>query len=455
MACCFHGHEAVHVKADRVSLTAIASSAGIVVVAIVWLLRLPSQNLQLTAAAALTGMATAVVIVAVRGTATLATVLLGMSVLLLPLNGVRRGGATASDLLLILAVAVGVLHSGLSRRRVAIPRQFAAGVGIFVAAGAAGSLGAQGVGVGHFARLLTTMLVAVVGIAVWRPTIEQVQSLAYAWLAGNTINILVALGTMSAQEGRRPAGLTTHPNALGLVSALSVAFAIFIYSTGRWRDRPIALVLAGLSLVGVVLSGSRAAVLASLAALVLRVLLSGRWRTAVTGAVCVAVAWKAINRYSSSLPENSALNRLLHRSNSVELSNAERLNHLRDSISALQAHPWTGNGFANAGSAHDVMLQVAVASGLIGLAGFTLACSPMISPLWARDTGPWRWVALPAVTFLVAALISNNLWDRYVWFSLALGMLAYIQTHELPNPADDYSVLPKHPPARLARQQVR
>ena len=378
-----------------------------------------------------------------------------MSVLLLPMNGVRRGGVTASDLMLVLAVAVGILGSGLSRSLLTIPRRFVAGVSTFIVAGVAGSLGAGGAGVGNFARLLTTMVVAVVGMAVWSPTLEQVRKLAYAWLAGNTINVLVAIGTLSGEDGRRATGLTTHPNALGLVCALSIAFAILVHSTGGRRDRTIAVLFATISLVGVVISGSRAAVLASLAVLVLRVLLAGRWRTAVAGVACAAAAWNIINRYSSHLPDNSALNRLLYRSSSVELSNTERLNHLRDSVAALQTHPWVGNGFANAGSAHDVVLQIAVASGLIGLAGFGLACSPMISPLWTKRAGPWRWVALPVATFLVAALISNNLWDRYVWFCLALGMLAYIKNHKPDQAASTVGALRPRPPDQRAQQQVR
>lgn len=416
-------------KADRLSLIAAPALAAVTVVAVLLVLRLPSPGAQLVAAALLLVTTTAVVIVAIHGTAALATVLLHASVVLLPLNGIRRGGMTASDALLVLVVGVGLLHPGFLHLRLVIPRRFWVGIGIFVVAGAIGSFGAHGEGIGHFARLLSTMLVAVVGIALWRPDIGRVRTLAYAWLGGNTVNVLVAVATVPGLQGRRPSGLATHPNALGLVCALSVAFAVFIYATGDARGRSVAVLAAAVALVGVAVSGSRAAVIASIVALLVRTLLTVRWRTAVTGSVLAGVVWGVLSRYSSRLPENSAFNRLLHPSTSVELSNAQRLDRLHDSFLAFQAHPWIGGGFAKAGSAHDVVLQVAVSSGLVGLIGFALACSPMGSPVWTKDAGPWRWVALPAVTYFVAALTSNNLWDRYVWFSLGLGMLAYTRTH--------------------------
>jgi hypothetical protein len=52
----------------------------------------------------------------------------------------------------------------------------------------------------------------------------------------------------------------------------------------------------------------------------------------------------------------------------------------------------------------------------------------MTSAVIAKNKSDWRWLGLPALGFFAAALVANNLWDRYVWFSLGLGMLAYVNT---------------------------
>jgi hypothetical protein len=425
-------------RVDKLDLIVVPPAAAVTVAATALLMRLPSVGAQLLAVSGLTGVVAVVVVVMAYGASGPASVLLGAAVLLLPLNGIRRGGVTASDVVLVAAAALSLLHPGLLHRPVVLPRWFGIGLSVFVIAGALGTLTAgQGEGVANFGRLLATMLGAVVGVVLWRPGIGQVRRLAHAWLVGNTVNVAVAVTSMPALDGRRPSGLTTHPNALGLVCALSVGFAVFVYSVGGRRDRWLAVVFTAVSLVGMAVSGSRAAGLATVAVLLARCLLAGRWRAAFIGIVAGAAAWAAVVRIAMWLPDYSTLNRLLHPSSSVEQSNLHRLEHLRDSIAAVEAHPWTGRGFAAATFAHDVALQVAVAAGIVGLAGFALACWPTLGALWARNAGPWRWLGLPPLAYFVAAAVSNNLWDRYVWFALGLGTLAYVTARQPSERGDD------------------
>jgi O-Antigen ligase len=397
----------------------------------VFLTGLPSVETQALATAGIAVVIAGVAFTAVRGSAALASILFTVAVLLLPLNGLRRGGVTASDAALVAAVGLSLMHSDLLRRPPRLPRRFVVGVYIFVVAGLFGTVTSTELeGMANFGRLLGTMLAAVVGISLWRPSIEHVRTLAWAWLAGNTVNVLVAVATMrSLDAGRRPQGLTTHPNALGLICAMSVGFAIFLYSGSGLRGRRTAVGLVLLSLLGVAVSGSRAAVLAAAATLVVRAFLGTSPTAKFAATIAAAIVAALAGPLSARLPGSSALSRLLHPSvGGVAASNADRVGKLHDSVAAIQLHPWTGIGFTQANYGHDLALQVAVSAGLVGLAGFIAACVPMVAPVFARDRSDWRWLALPPLGFFVAALFTNNLWDRYVWFALGLGMLAYLNT---------------------------
>ena len=51
--------------------------------------------------------------------------------------------------------------------------------------------------------------------------LRHVRLLAYAWLTGNAVSVAYAVVTGPTLLYDRPSGLTTHPNALGLVCALT------------------------------------------------------------------------------------------------------------------------------------------------------------------------------------------------------------------------------------------
>lgn len=401
----------------------------------VCLLRLSAPG-RAVAVAALVAAVAAGAVVAIAGSASLARFLFMTAVVLLPLNGIRSGGMTASDGALVGAVVLSVLDPGTFRRRLVLPQRFIVGAYIFTIAGLMGTVVAQGAGVGNFARLLGTMVAAVVGVLLWQPDLDQVRKLAWGWLAGSAINVAVALASMGALDpGRRPDGLTTHPNALGLTCAMSIGFALFVRSVSAGRSRKLISWSVAAALVGVAVSGSRAAVLAAAVILLAQVLVAGRPATkaiAVFGAVAAALVAGPL---STRLPDSSALSRLIRPTSGVSQSNADRLGKFRESLAAIEARPWTGGGFASANYGHDLALQVAVSAGLVGLGGFVLACVPMVSALW-QNSGDWRMLTLPALGFFAGSLFSNNLWDRYVWFALGLGMLAHVRARAVAEPVD-------------------
>jgi hypothetical protein len=414
----------------RLHLTApdLAVVLGVAVgmAALVFLIGLPTGREQVIAGALLAVVAACLSYTAARSTTALARVILAGAVVLLPLNGIRRGGVTASDVLLVVAVALSLLDPGLLRRRVVLPKRFAVGFYGFVLAGMAGTLTANGAGVGNFARLAGTMAVAVVGMLVWRPDLDQVRRLAYAWLLGNTVSVGYALVTVrSLPSYARAQGLTTHPNALGLVCALSVAFAVFLYAAARGRgDRRVAVLTGLAAIAGMAVSGSRAGALAVVTVLAARLLLGRSFGAIVGYLLGGTLGWFVFLKITARLPASSAPNRLLHPTTSVDASDAERLGRLHNSIASAKLHPWFGSGFAQATAAHDVFFQVVVTAGVFGAAAFIAACAPAFGALWRRSAGPWRWLGLLPLAYFAAAVVSNNLWDRYVWFCLALGILA-------------------------------
>lgn len=427
------GHAKVRAHADRrltvSSGTTTVILAGAVAVAVTALLvRLPPGRPQVLGLGVLAVLTAGVLTIAWRGTSHLARVLLTAAVALLPLNGIRRGGATASDVLLAGAVALSLLDPGLLRRPLVVPRRFAVGLYLLTLAGLAGSLTAEVAGAGDFARLVVTMAAAV-GVLWWSPDLTQVRRLAWAWLLGNTVSVAYAVTTMqSLPVWARPQGLTTHPNALGLLCALSVAFAVFLHSAAPGRlDRRAAVLVGAAAFVGMALSGSRAGAVAVIVVLLTRIALGRSVPAAIATAIGGGIGWLALVKIAARLPDTSAPNRLLHPSASVEASDIERVGRLHDSIAAVEQHPWFGSGFLQATAAHDVFLQVAVAAGLIGAVGFVLACWPTLGALRRSVPEPWRWLGLLPLGYFSAAVVSNNLWDRYVWFCLALGMLAAVQ----------------------------
>lgn len=411
---------------DRTGLILCSSGVLVAVALTTFLVQLPSGRAQAAVLVGVIALAAGALIAARFGTATLAWVLFVGAVAAMPANSFRRGGVNASDVFLVAAVAVALLQPGLPRRPLVIPRRFAFGLHLFIVAGIIGSIAGQGTGLGDFARLIFTMSLAVGGMLWWRPDLDRVRSLAYAWLLGNTVSVGVALVTMpTLPPWARPEGLTTHPNALGLLCALSVAFTVFLHAASRRRsERAAALLFGVVAVAGMAVSGSRAAILAVAVVLFARVALGRSVVMAVTAAVGGFIGWVLLLRVADLLPENSAPNRLLHPGTSVQTSDVERIGRLRDSIVAVEQHPWFGSGFADATAAHSVFFQVAVAAGLVGAAAFVLACWPTLGALWRTGSGPWQWLGLLPLGYLTAAMASNNLWDRYVWFCLALGLLA-------------------------------
>jgi len=360
----------------------------------------------------------------ILGVRPLAMSLLCIAFALEPLKAIRVTPSLAyGDVALVLAVGLGALVSGWVYRRISLPTAFVAGCAILALGGLVSSfLSSDLVSLMNLARLIITAIALPFLAAVWQPTMAQVRLLAGSYLVGQSASVLYGIMTPVSRYINRAEGLSDHPNHFGLASGLAVGLAVFLFLSGSGWIRWFALTTGTLCGFGVFSSGSRAALLAVLAMAVAVALIRRAWKTSVIGMIAIGLAVLAQERLLALIPSGSALYRLLGEDAATD-ANAARVQALTVNFDAFLANPLFGRGFANSLEAHNIFLQLAVSSGVIGLAGFVCILYAAIRPLWRTEIGVARWLALPPLGYLVAGMVSPVLWDRYVWLLIGLSLL--------------------------------
>jgi O-antigen ligase len=246
--------------------------------------------------------------------------------------------------------------------------------------------------------------------------------------------------------GARSYGLSTHPILFGMVAGSAIPVAIGVAWGGGFRERALAWATLPVLVAGVVLSASRAPVLAtagSVAALLLilaRIRLGMALRFAVVVAVSAGIA-------AAIFPGSVA--RLT--SGKADQSSALRLAILEEAAKEIQARPLVGQGagvikgvgglsprptyiqrtstgrpLPGAG-ANNVLVQVWRALGLLGVAGLMLAVvGPVTAGLRAMRRGPERtriycMALLASLGAVVGSLfLANEAFERRLWLTLGL-----------------------------------
>lgn len=173
------------------------------------------------------------------------------------------------------------------------------------------------------------------------------------------------------------------------------------------------------------------------------------WRTSTLVGFLGLGALVAQDLVLSLLPPGSALYRLVLGDASSQQSDANRVDVLYTTFNSFLEKPFFGRGFANSLEAHNIYLQVATAAGLFGLLGFALILFTAIRPIFMPQLGSLRWLALPPVAYLVAGLVANTLWDRFVWVLVGLAVLSLPRPGGRPG-VDPSAALPE-PAAATAR----
>jgi O-antigen ligase len=359
------------------------------------------------------------------------------SALLLPLNALRPlPWLSLADVFLALLMTLALIARGLQGEREAATqlRLYYVGAFMLVIGGFLGSYTSESLTVSLLNVLRLT--IAAVGVPacliMWRPSHQQVMKMLWAWQAGNTMSVVAGLAYARAYDGR-VYGLTTHPNHFGLLCLLSVGIGCALFVGSRpsiWRLNALGSTVLGV--IGVFESGSRAALLGS-AVLLVAVIWASKGSSGILILSVLVIAYVLIAPRLTMLSEHSAYIRLIEDDRGVIESNTGRIQLLRLTWADIRRQPFVGVGLENATRAHNIYLQMWAGAGLLGLAGFALvtwlSVRPFLAILFCRGSplmSPRELVSAAYLSYLVAALFSNNVWDRYLW--LVVGIVLTLET---------------------------
>ncbi len=352
-----------------------------------------------------------------------------------------------SDVLFL--VAIGLALPRLVARRIWLPPAFVIGSIAFVTVSLLTTLLSSfpAESALYAARVIYMLIVIPAVLVWWAPRGRFLVTLVLAFAAGTVVSVLV--GFVEA-GGSRSAGLTQHPNVFGYTAVLTLSLLPFLARTLSKSHRAwICVAVFGIAFLGIMISGSRAALVV---ALVLVVLVPAAERSIVAAFTVLGSGLVAILVFVGQQIEGvgdgeDALSRLLGAGN-VEGANRARIEGVQKVWASALEHPILGSGFTFSDFiGHNAYAQIAAAAGFLGLAAFVVVCVSMITPLFAKDD-IHRQLAYPAIVFMIAAPVSPNLTDRYIGILLGLSMVGVVAVHEarqkmrLEGPAQEPSGLP-------------
>lgn len=240
-------------------------------------------------------------------------------------------------------------------------------------------------------------------------------------------------------------GLTNHPNHLGIAGSMVVPMAYYLYVDSRTLfSQFVHLMVLAFIITGVMASSSRAG-LTCLAFIFLMLtpmflqavnnikvdkLLAG----IVGGAALISVFLIAIlAQESSSLLHG--FERLFEK-NSGEVTNTSnqfRLMWFKSTLYEFSLRPMVGYGFDRLLEAHNVYLQLLRAGGLVAFCGaliyfmgLFLSYLSVRGRLSVSDRRLGYCLMVSILSWLLAGLVSNGMYDRYIYIPIGLLLaLAY------------------------------
>lgn len=374
------------------------------------------------------------------GTEKLGIAMIFVCVGLAPLDNVRPGGVdfiTASDL--FLGLGLFLLAPVIIGRHARVPKDYALGAMVLIVASLLASAFGPDPTVSVFVmmRLLVAAIFLPTIFAWWQPSLKVIDWLAGAYIFGQLVSLAFAI--LSGPEfSNRYSGLSTHVNYFGQTGVLAFALCIYLFHRVKPGSRWLVILAAGLCAYSVVLSGSRAAAIVTVLLVLLYPVVE---RSAVKGVVVLLMTALAVPIASYALGltgDNSPFSRFFG-DKSTSVSDSERTESLNAGIDRWLAEPILGNGFSNAPlEAHNIYLQVAVVSGVIGLAGFLIIFWSLVRPLFDSHDNPLRRLCYATLGYAAIGMLTNSLWDRFTWVVLAMAFLANLNyTRPQPEPVAD------------------
>lgn len=265
-----------------------------------------------------------------------------------------------------------------------------------------------------------------------RPNEREVRLLCAAYASGVLLSCVVAIG-QDVPGSLRPTGLTTHPNHLGISALLgSAVWLALALSETRWWIRIASGLGFLITMFGVLESGSRASLVGMAAAVVFALVgVRTKKRTVLwVGGLSVGAAVFLLGYIR--IGSDNAVTRLLGQG-SAQAADEGRSIRYAVVEQRIRDHPFLGNGFGDSRFGHSLYLQMWSIAGLLGLVAVVILVASTVHA-WrlARRRNGRLAVALWSAYggYLVAAILSNQMWDRYLWLVLALALLADRLDHD-------------------------
>ena len=384
-------------------------------------------------------------------------------VLLQPLNRIRPfPSVTVGDIALAL---LGLCMIPLLRRAAFPPRVFIplAGTLVLAAGGLIGTIVTQdwglsastsdasyygGSGLLVFKFLLGAPCVVII-VSILNPSVSVATVLGRAYAVGAGITSIAAISGQTDPYFQRAFGLSAHQMHLALSAMFGVVVCLgWLVQTRSNVQRVFAAVLGLINLWGMLLSGSRSALLGLVAALVYLAFLAGkRGVLGLVGGGLLGTA--ALYLATPYMPQGSTLYRLFGHgelNQQVVASNNEHLAVAFDAIKEIGRHPFTGLGFGQGLDAHNLFLEAANVGGVLGLIGLCLIWGTFLT-LWVRSMSwPAKREHALALSMLAAVLgyfvlgqLENIIWDRHLWFFMALALFAALEPPPIPHGDDAHA----------------
>lgn len=285
------------------------------------------------------------------------------------------------------------------------------------------------------AKFLVALIVLPAAVQMLGPTPADIRKLAAAWAVSALISAAVAitdaagvthvsaalLGYVPA-DGRQ-AGLSVQPNHLALALVLATPVVLSWLRAKAWPARALAAPAILLLVVGELLSGSRGGLIGALLAAVLTFAAvpalrpSPRALAVLVPGACLLLLVVGLSLVSDA----STVSRL--GALSGDLSDAQRALAQTQAITDFTTSPLHGIGFDHIAEAHQELLQLLAAGGVIGFLGYAVYWFGAVrTGFIARRIDPnlASVLIVSMVCFLVVSLVENQVTDRYLYVPVAL-----------------------------------